>query len=355
MKKNNLKQINFVEKNNWQRVLQSIMGLNKQINSVFEGFKQVNLSKSWQKINKIVVCGMGGSEIGADLIKSIFNNQLIAPLIINSQYTLPKFCNSRTLIIISSYSGNTEETLGCLKQAQKKHLPVFIISSGGKLATLAKKYKLASYIFNPKDNPSAQPRLGTGYGIAIFWQLCKKLCLLKPQGHAEQGFLGAIKLADRKYQPANKNNLAKDFASRCHEKMPIIVASEFLSGNAHIIANQLNESAKTMANYFIIPELNHHLLEGLVFPKKIRSRYFFIFLNSNLYLKPNQKRHLITQQILKKQGIAYQELKLTKGTIYQQSAEVLVFGSYLSFYLAQLYQVDPVKIPWVDFLKKSLS
>lgn len=337
------------------KVLASIEKLPNQLSDSFKQFNLVKLPRDYNKINKIIVCGMGGSALGADLVRNLFNDYLKVPIIINNQYHLPRFADQNSLIILTSYSGNTEETLSCLKEARKKQLKTFVITSGGQLANIAKKKKLPCFIFNPINNPSAQPRLGAGYSIGILWQLLKKLNLLKIKTKSEEEFIRALKIGNERYNIKKNNNLAKNFALKLYQKLPIIVASEFLNGNAHLIANQINESAKIFANYFILPELNHHLLEGLIYPKDLRKHYQFIFITSNLYHLRNQKRYQLTKEILRRQKISFLEFKPTGRNIFQQSAEALVFGSYLSFYLAGLYQVNPIKTPWIDFIKKSLK
>lgn len=337
------------------KVLTSIEKLSEQLSDSFDQFKKVKLPKNYKNINNLIVCGMGGSALGADLIKGLLTAYLKVPLLINNQYQLPALANKDSLIILSSYSGNTEETISCLKEAVARQLKVFVISSGGQLAKIVKQKKLPNFIFNPIHNPSAQPRLGTGYGIGIFWQLLKKLNLLKKVNNQEKIFIQEVKKSNQRYNIYKRNNLAQKFSKKIYEKMPFIVASEFLAGNAHLIANQLNESAKVFANFFVLPELNHHLLEGLTQPAALKKHYCFIFLISHLYNQRNQKRYQITKEILKKQKIAFLEFKPGGRDIFQQSAETLVFGSYFSFYLACLYQVNPLKIPWVDFFKKALS
>jgi glucose/mannose-6-phosphate isomerase len=134
-----------------------------------------------------------------------------------------------------------------------------------------------------------------------------------------------------------------------------VVASEHLAGSAHVFANQLNETAKAMASYFLIPELNHHLLEGLQFPVKSKATTFFIFLESKLYHQRNQQRYGITQLVLKKNKVSYTTIKLSSSTKLAQALEAVVFSSYASFYLAMLHGVNPNRIPFVEYFKKQLE
>ena len=163
------------------------------------------------------------------------------------------------------------------------------------------------------------------------------------------------------------NNSVQDNFSRYHQKafvaqlaekltgkIPVIVCAEHLSGNAHILANQINESAKQIALYFFLPELNHHLLEGLTFPKANRRDLFFLFFNSDNYFSRNQRRLKLTEEVLAKQKIKYRHFELT-GTRLEEAGQLLVLGSLLSYRLALVNGVEPAKIPWVNYFKRRLG
>ena len=152
-----------------------------------------------------------------------------------------------------------------------------------------------------------------------------------------------------------RENMAKQFANYCQQKIVNVVASEFLSANAHVLANQINENAKNMANYFLISELNHHLLEGLSFPKDNPKKLIFLFLESIDYYSRNQIRLNVTRQILKKKNIPYLTYQTQAKTELTQVLELLVFSSYVSFYLAILNKINPSEIPWVNYFKAQLK
>jgi glucose/mannose-6-phosphate isomerase len=169
--------------------------------------------------------------------------------------------------------------------------------------------------------------------------------------------VSATKKANEKYNFAinHGKNLAKQMAKKLQSKIPIVLGAEFLAGNVHAIANQINENAKIISCWFLLPELNHHLLEGLANPKTNDKNLAFLFLSSNLYNSKIQKRIQITKEVIKKNNIEVLEFRLESGSEIEQSFTVLVFGSWLSFYLAILNNLDPALIPWVDYFKERLS
>ena len=132
------------------------------------------------------------------------------------------------------------------------------------------------------------------------------------------------------------------------------VGAEHLAGNVHAGANQMNENSKRFAGYFLVPELNHHLMEGMMNPKSNGENLLFILVESDLYDNRIQKRFYITKNILEKNGIAYQIYSCKEKSKLAQAAEVLALTSFTSFYSALLEGIDPTAIPFVDYFKEQL-
>lgn len=354
---NTLDNLQKIKKLDSGRVLDSIEALGSQISQAWQEVKGLKLPLTFKNFDKIVVNGMGGSALGADIIRSLFADRLKAPLILINSYHLPKCLDSKTLYIMSSYSGTTEEVLYSLAQARRKQAKTFGIASGGRLGDLIRRKKISGYIFNPQSNPSGQPRMGLGYSLGAQLGVLKKVGLLDITKQEIKGSLAGLARLHRKFGALNpaKNNPAKKLAAFLRNKIPLAVAAEFLSGNAHVFANQINENAKNFANYFLISELNHHLLEGLSFPRANAGQLTFVFFDSGLYFPLNHKRLLITRDVATKNKIKSFYYRLSAPDKLSQVLEMLVFGSYASFYLAILNNVNPSKIPWVDYFKAKLK
>lgn len=331
--------------------LKSIQLFPDQVNESFKEALKIKLPANYQKISKIAVGGMGGSQLGMDLITAWFGDSLTKPILQTRDYLWPKYVDHNTLAILISYSGNTEEVLSLAAEAKKRQVKVIVIAGGGALESMAKKHDWPNYIFDGKLNPSNQPRMGTGYllGAALAFLRNLKLINLK-----EKQILEIIKSSRRTFSRATSGNSLDKISQKLGDKIPVIIAAEFFGGNAHLLANQLNESAKQTAVYFQLPEINHHLLEGLKYPIKAKKLWHFVFCESSLFRGKNLLRLKITKKVLKKQGIGYSELKF-KGTKLEQAASLAVFGSLLSYHLALKHQVDPNKIPWVDYFKNELK
>ncbi len=336
-------------------MLGSLEKLADQIVQIAQEAKNLGLPAAYKKTKHIVFFGMGGSALGAHCICSIYKNKLRFPVEIVNGYDAPGTVGKDTLCIAVSYSGNTEETLSALNQARQRGAKLLVITSDGELSKYAETNKTPALIFKTVNNPCGSPRMGLGYTIFGPLLILAKLGMIKI---TEAEIAGAVETV-RKYlnifglKNNTVNNFAKNTATKLLSGSVWFFGAEHLSGNAHIAANQLNENAKRFGGYFLIPELNHHLLEGLTFPAGGPGSIFF--LESDLHNPRVQKRFTVTKEILQKRGIDFVAYRCVEKTALNQVMEVLVLSGYLGFYLAMLEEIDPTAIPTVDFLKASLK
>lgn len=325
-------------------VASSIDQLPQQITATLASWPKVNPFAKKQ-FDAIVVCGMGGSALAADWLRYTYWNKLKLPIVIVNNYQLPASVTAKSLIVIASYSGTTEESLSCFQEARRKHLPIIVLTSGGPLAELAARHRLPHVIFNTQYNPSGQPRLGLGYFVAAYFQIARWTKALNVP-------TTELIAASKKLKPAAK--LITTQAKQLATQQCIVIASEHLIGAAHIASNQLNETAKMFAAYFALPELNHHLLEGLSQLGARSKQWSVICLESSLYGSQTRKRYRVTQEILKRFGITVTKQSFTGSTL-EQSLQAIAWSSAITLELAQQQYLDATAIPWVSYLKKRLA
>jgi glucose/mannose-6-phosphate isomerase len=336
--------------------LASAESIADQVRQVWEEQDQIDVSV-YKNVQNIVVAGMGGSALGADFVKNLYKEELSISLEICKEYDLPNYVGKNTFVILSSYSGSTEETLNCAAEANKKGAMIAVIASGGKLGQLAKEKKYPSYIINPKFNPSNQPRMATAYNIMAIIVMLKKLDLIK---FDEENFNQVLDTINKTTQNClveveQEKNQAKLLAYMFLERRPILVGASFLEGALHIAANQLNENAKIYADYKIIPEINHHLMEGLTFPRSNPLNHFFVFFQSILYRSEIRKRIDLTQKAVNKVEIESFEVELVSETKLMQAFELITLGTFTNLYLSYLEGTNPCPIPMVDWFKAELE
>jgi glucose/mannose-6-phosphate isomerase len=337
--------------------LDSAESIADQVRQVWEEQDQIDLRAYQGKVQNIVVAGMGGSALGADLVRNLYKEELTIPMEIAKDYDLPNFVDKNTLVILSSYSGNTEETLSAAAQAATRGAMIAVIAAGGKLVKLAQDRNYPSYIINPKANPSNQPRMATAYNIMAIVLMLQKLGFIKFDEENYNQILDAINKTSQNclVEVAQEKNQAKLLAYLMLERRPILVGASFLEGALHIAANQLNENAKIYADYKIIPEINHHLMEGLTFPKSNSLNHLFVFFQSKLYREQLQKRIALTQKAVNKAEIETFEVFLESETKLMQAFELVTLGTFTNLYLAYLEGINPCPIPMVDWFKAELE
>lgn len=319
-----------------------------QIKDSFEKSSSLVIPEEYRQIKNIVACGMGGSRFPHYIIKELFKEEIKIPYIINDDYTLPGFVDENTLVVLSSYSGTTEEVLSAGQKALEKKAKIIGISSGGPLKTFLDGIKAPGYYFDPVNNPSGQPRVGFGYLIGGIMGLFINLKILNYSA-------GEITSAISTVQMNEIKNGAEKTAEKVFNKYPYYIVSEFLSGVGNAIANQTNETAKSISSFRIIPELNHHLMEGLKNPKETVKTSLFIFFFSKLFSPSIQKRFSITKEIVEKNNIETLWYELKGQTKVGQAIELMVFGNYLTMHLSTLYGENPAIVPYVDYFKQKLK
>ncbi|MEA3355683.1 MAG: SIS domain-containing protein [Patescibacteria group bacterium] len=353
--KNILNNIKAQQKLDPENLYNSIIQLNKQCHHAFKDADKIKVVK--KPIKNLIMSGMGGSGLAARVIESLYKENLKVPLIRINDYYLPKWADKTSLVVISSYSGTTEETVQVLKRAIVKNCQILVICAGGILEKLALKHKLPMYKINPKYNLSQQPRMAIGYSIIGQIIMIAKVGLInitkKELTELKSIMLKIIKTNQREINLSN--NPAKKLANAIHSKQLIMVASQHLTGALHVVKNQMNENAKQLSHRHDIPELNHHLMEGLKFPDSNKKDVVFWIINSMLYSKRIQTRMVLTMDVVNKNKInAFEFLPMAK-TKLAQVFEVIQFGAFVNYYLTILNKINPAPIPWVDYFKKKLG
>ncbi len=334
----------------------SVASLAEQIQHAWEDTRSLSFAPK-AEIHAVVVAGMGGSALGADVIRHVFKDQLRVPLEIARDYTLPAYVNEHTLVVLASYSGTTEETLSCAEQAIAAQAQIMVISSGGALIELAQKNGYTHYRINPAHNPSGQPRAAIGYAITGTIALLNTAGLISVSEQEIADVITTVKTTTEEcaIENATDGNPAKLLAFHMVDKRPIVVAADFLEGAAHVSANTTNENAKAFADYKVLPEINHHLMEGLRFPGTNSGTHLFIFVMSLLYHERNRIRVELTQEIVEENEIETVQVPLKGTTKLAQAFELITIFANASFYLSLLEEINPTPIPFVDKFKEELS
>lgn len=354
---NKLDDISLIQKCDPSQTHRSLSLLADQCESAWNQAKKVSLPKGYHNVTSILFTGMGGSAYGARIIKSLYGLEMSVPIDLISDYHIPSYVNEKTLVIAASYSGTTQETINCAKEALTRNSKLIGISAGGPLYALLHNAGKPYYRFDPKFNPCGQPRIGQGYMQLGQMAMLASLGFISITDQDVAHMISILRLQGKVIlmDVPSITNSAKKLALQLENKVVNLIAGEFLEGATHAIRNPFHETGKHFANYFIVPELNHHLMEGLSFPTDIKKNFIFVLLHSRLYSSTIQNRMRLTKEVVNKNNIETIDIGLSGKTELEQVFELIQLGSFVTFYLAMLHGIDPAKIPWVDYFKEKLS
>lgn len=302
--------------------------------------KDVDLEK--KEYSNLIICGMGGSALPADILVSYLNDkhsQFKFPIYISRTYDLPKAASPDSLIFISSYSGNTEETLSCFQQALSVGSTIIAFSAGGDVETIAKENHIphVKYTINFE---AFQPRYAATYAFVAMNELLTK-----------------IGLSDTIEQLDSFNNRplevkGEELAKKTKGKTAVIYASCRLKILAKIWKIKINENSKTPAFWNYFPELDHNEINGFVHPQ---GKFHVVMLKDPYDHPKNSKRVEVTAKLYRDLGIDVSVVDIKGTTFIQQLIWTMVLGDWVSYYLAYEYKQDPTPVEMVEKLKSLLK
>jgi len=311
------------------------------------------LPQDYSKVSKIVIIGMGGSAIGGDLISKLVASEANLPIIIHRDYDLPAFIDSKTLVIASSYSGMTEETLSSFEQALETDSKKLVITTGGKLKIMAEERNIPVFSFDYK----AQPRAALPFSLLPILSFLQRLGFINDKSADVTETVEVLqKLSQRINESVSlSENPAKQLVNRLYGHLPIIYGADILSEVAHHWKTQLNENSKAWAFYEVSPELNHNAVVGYQFPPELASKIVVVLLRSAYLSKRIKRRYQLTCQLLEQANVSFQFLDGDGTSPLSQMMSLVLFGDYTSYYLAILYKTDPSPVEAIDYLKEQLK
>lgn len=334
-------------------MLAQLKRLPAQCRDAWEKALQFKLPRGYRKVDKVVILGMGGSAIGGDLLRSLAH-RLKRPLIfVVRDYDLPPFVDENTLVIASSYSGNTEETLSALAQALETKCHKLALTTGGRLGEMAKRAGVPVF---PIEHTSP-PRAALGYSLMPLIAFFQQLGFFKDMSAEVAEMLQTLDDVLREWNETvpTTSNPAKQLAISLHDKIAVVYGAGIMSQVARRWKTQINENSKAWAFFEILPELNHNAVVGYEMPKGLAANIFVVMLRSSHIRHRTLLRYEITAELLKQNGIPHQIVDAPgKGELAQMMGLVYL-GDWVSYYLALLYGVDPTPVKTIDYLKKHLA
>lgn len=333
-------------------MLAAVRGLPQQCRSAWEqaqAFEPGDLGG----ILRVVVLGMGGSAIAGDMLRVLMQRESAVPVFNVRQYELPPFIDERTLLIACSFSGNTEETLSAFEQALATPARKLAITSGGRLLATARANGVPAFTFTF----AGEPRAALGFSLMPLLAVAGKAGFMQGVGRDVEEALAVMErqLGAIGEQVPAADNAAKRLAERLHGRLPVIYGAGFLTEVAHRWKTQLNESSKVWCFYEELPEANHNAIVGYGLPGEIAERAFVVFLRSGSLPPRVLLRYEFCQRALRAAGVDFEEMEAPGESALAQMLACVLFGDYVSYYLALLNEVDPTPTTVIDELKAWLA
>lgn len=326
-----------IDKSNMRRM---ILDFPSQFRIGLEAAKEVKVPGSF---DAILICGMGGSALAGDILKMWLNAYKIGvPLCVHRSYDLPHQAEEKNLIVVVSYSGNTEEALYSYWRAIKEKLSTIAITTGGKLGELCKKEKIP-WVKIPLTN--IPPRLAIGCQFGALMQILVNCKIIRNS-------LKNILVLEKNLKPDILEIQGKKIAKKLKGKFPIIYASDRLKSLARIWKIKFNENSKIPAFYNYFPELNHNEMVGYT---KIKNNFHVIILRDPADFSRIRKRMALTAKIIKRKGVPVSFIDVTgKDILYKIFSNVLL-AEWVSYYLALHQGVDPLPVEMIEEFKKKME
>ncbi len=297
------------------------------------------------KPRRLVLCAMGGSAIGGDLIQGLLSHQGVS-LEVWRNYGLPHWVTSGDLVIAASYSGNTAECLSAVAEARKRGVPLLAITSGGQLEQLVKPGE--SLVKMPGGLP---PRAALGYSFGALLGVLSRLGLVE---NLDSDMEEAVALLSG--GPICGQVSPEELADQMQGRIPVLyVGDALLSGVAVRWKGQLNENAKVPAQMASFPELNHNDIVGWGLTESWQDRFVLIMLQSGFEDSRLLRRMTLTRDLLKDEFASIHILKAQGESALARILSLVQYGDYASCHLAGLRGVDPMPVDRIDRLKSGLS
>jgi glucose/mannose-6-phosphate isomerase len=337
------------DKSNMRKLL---VNLPLQIEEAVRIGKGARIPYRTSAVRNIVVTGLGGSAIGGDLLRSYSAEDLGVPFFVNRTYTLPEFVDRNTLVIVSSYSGGTEETIAAHQDAKKRGAMIVAISSGGETEQMARKFK-HPFIKIPKGYP---PRAAIGYSFFPSLLVLQSIKLLSKRDKEIRETVTLLQRQGKTYARLDEKNEALNLARQLYTRLPIIYSASDRFDVVNLRwRGQLAENAKVLAFGHVLPEMNHNELVGWKVLQRHMSDMAVVFLRDPGEHARVKERMRITRGIVSEFANKVIEVESKGSSLLARIFSLVYLGDWTSYYLALLNGVDPTPVRIIDYLKWELT
>jgi glucose/mannose-6-phosphate isomerase len=311
------------------------------------------ISINYPKPQTIIVAGMGGSAIGGELVKDWALDKIAVPIAVCREYSLPAYADKDTLVVVVSYSGETEETLSVFLDAVKRRCMTFCISSGGTLQEFAEKLNIPNLLV-----PSEMaPRASLPYLFMPLPVLLEKVGLVSNVTSEISDTVKSLKRVSDVNSPEKPvdKNFAKKLASSISGTIPVVYGFEIYCAVAHRLKTQFNENSKVPAKWECFSELDHNEIVGWEAANELANYFSAIFIRDDSESEEMRTRIDTTQELMRKKSLKIHEIKSIGKSRLAKMSSVICTGDFISVYLAIMRGIDPTPVKSIASLKEKLK
>lgn len=331
-----------------------IAGLPEQIAQAWAAGRALDLPASYGDVDRIVVLGMGGSGIGGAIMQALaVDLGAKTPVSVVRGYRLPAYVGARTLVLASSNSGNTEETVAALSAAVAAGAQCVAVATGGRVVEIAREHGLPALTFTWEG----EPRSALGWSLASLLAICCKAGLLPDLEVELASTLDELRAYGATLTPESleSSNPAKQIARRLVGRVPVFVGAEALAPVAYRWRTQVNENSKSWAIADELPEMNHNAQAGYGLPQRIVPLLHAVFLRHAAIHPRIRLRIDAAADEMRRHGVESEVVDVPGATIFSQVLEAAHLGDYVSYYLGLLNGVSPSPTPELTAIKERLA
>jgi glucose/mannose-6-phosphate isomerase len=321
-----------------------IAKLNHQINEAVEIGESIEFKSSSVDFQNILLCGLGGSGIGGTIVSQLYRSELSIPFIVSKDYNAPAFVSENTLLIASSYSGNTEETIAAVEEGMKKGAEICVITSGGKLGAMAKENGWNHAIVPGGEQPRAM----------LAYSLIQQCFMLHNYGLISNQFITDIKaipaLIDQHEDAVQQE--AMEVAKRLHNGMGVIYSDSSFAGVGTRFKQQLNENSKELCWDHTLPEMTHNELVGWAGGKDFIAP---VYLATDYDHPRTTHRWNISKEIIAKHTNKISEIHAKGDSKIAQIFYLIHLTDWVSYFLSELKAIDAEEVEVISYLKDEMA
>lgn len=321
-----------------------IASLANQLREAIKIGENTTFNNTEKTISGILVCGLGGSGIGGRIVSLLLKDELKIPFLCINEYEVPAWVNENTLVIGSSYSGNTEETLDAIKECSKRGAEIAVITSGGEIQELAVKNGWNHFIVPGGEQPRAM----------LAYSIVQQLYILFRHGLISESVIDDLKGVPNFIEAVEEETQeeAMKIAKAFHGNTPMIYAASTFEGVAIRWRQQLNENAKVLCWHHVFPEMTHNELVGWAGGSK---NNIPVFLGTAYDHPRTARRWEITSEVITKYTDTVMETSAKGNSKVAQNFYLIHLGDWVSLFLAEIKDVDPIEVEIISYLKSEMA